>query len=311
MTKFKFHHLHVNHLKLADLAGLVDKTLMVVEPQVSLLGDTGTKWTVKLRTDQTDMKSDMDKPRSSLLTGEIKQANAICDATLEDIKRSVKAGSKSTIAAKAPAGELLKHFLNAFWDVDKKPIMSQISMTGELLARYTADTALQQAAQTLSIAELFVALSQQNNTLSELYSQRLAEYAGSTPAASDLRLNVEEDYNAVCDVVLRTVNADPSVDALVTLFNQMDSIRKKYSALLPAKIDLAHAITELIPSQIYTGRAITPIPVLYYDGQELVFARDFSVTYKNNVEVGEATVIMHGKGKFTGKHIRKFNIIKG
>jgi hypothetical protein len=30
--------------------------------------------------------------------------------------------------------------------------------------------------------------------------------------------------------------------------------------------------------------------------------------YKNNVKVGEATVIMHGKGRFNGRHIRKFNI---
>ncbi|MDR1114904.1 MAG: hypothetical protein LBL33_01890 [Tannerella sp.] len=98
--------------------------------------------------------------------------------------------------------------------------------------------------------------------------------------------------------------------ALVNLFNGVNDIRRKYSALSPAKINLAGAVTEPLPSQIYTGKAITPIPVMYYEGEELVFAVDFSVTYKNNIEVGEATVTMHGKGRFSGQHTRKFNIVR-
>ena len=167
---------------------------------------------------------------------------------------------------------------------------------------------MQQAAQTLGIDALFTVLAPQNSELLNLYNQRLAEYAAETPAASVIRDAVAEDYNAVCDIIVRAVNTDPVQETLVVLFNETDNIRKKYSALLPSKINLADAVTEPIPSQIYTGKAITPIPVLYYEGKELVFTVDFSLSYKNNVEVGEATVTMHGKGKFNGRNIRKFNI---
>jgi hypothetical protein len=308
MKKFKLFHLRTNELKLTNLAGLTDETLSVVEPQASLLGDTGTKLVAKLRADNTLMKTEMDKPRRSLLTGQIKQANDVCDATLDDIKRSIKTGSKSTVAGKASAGEILEHFMKPFWNLDKEPLMSQISLTGELLSRYASDPALQQAAQTLAIADLFNVLTPQNAQLSNLYNQRLAEYAAETPAASSLRDTVAEDYNAVCDVIVRAVNTEPVQEALVTLFNKTNDIRKKYSALSPAKIDLAGAVTEPLPTHTYTGKAITPIPIMYYEGKELTFAVDFSVTYKNNVEVGEATVIMHGKGRFNGQHVRKFNI---
>ena len=71
----------------------------------------------------------MTGPTCSLLTGQIKQANDACDATLDDIKRSIKAGAKSTITAKASAGELLEHFMKPFWELNKEPLMSQISMT--------------------------------------------------------------------------------------------------------------------------------------------------------------------------------------
>lgn len=310
MPKFKFFHLQAYGLRLANLAGLADETLYVVEPQASLLGDTGTKLVAKLRTDNTAMKTELDRPRSSLFTERIKQANDICDATVDDIKRSIKAGNKSTVADKASAGEILKHFMKPFWNINRKPLPSQISMTGELLLRYTGDAVLQQAAQTLSIDGLFTALAPQNTVLSNLYNRRLAEYAAETPSASGIKHTVVEDYNAVCSVILRAVNIEPVQEALVAVFNGADSIRRKYSALLPAKINIAGAVTEPLLSYEYTGKAITPIPVMYYEGRELVFAVDFSVSYKNNVEVGEATVIMYGKGRFCGTHIRKFNIVK-
>jgi hypothetical protein len=308
MSKLKLFHLHASNLKLANLAGLSDETLFVVEPQVSLLGDVGIRLTAKLRADNTVMKTEIDKPRSSLLTAPIRQADDVFAATTDDIKRSIKAGSRSTIAVKASAGETLEHFMKPFWNINREPLMSQISMTGEMLSRYTSDPALQQAAQTLAIAELFTMLAPQNAELSNLYNQRLNEYAAETPSASDLREIVAEDYNAVCDVIVRAVNAAPVQEPLVTLFNKTNDIRKKYSALSPAKINLAGAVTEPLPSYTHTGKAITPIPMMYYEGTELVFTVDFSLTYKNNVEVGEATVIMHGKGKFNGQHVRKFNI---
>jgi hypothetical protein len=73
---------------------------------------------------------------------------------------------------------------------------------------------------------------------------------------------------------------------------------------------------EPIETLPYTGKAVTPVPVAYYRGDgekptvELVFAKDFSVTYKNNVEVGTADVTLHGKGHYKGQKTVTFNIAR-
>jgi hypothetical protein len=62
--------------------------------------------------------------------------------------------------------------------------------------------------------------------------------------------------------------------------------------------------------QPYTGQAITPIPQVFFkteDG-ELHFTVDFYVTYRNNVDVGEAKIIIHGKGKYAGSYTSTFHI---
>jgi hypothetical protein len=41
---------------------------------------------------------------------------------------------------------------------------------------------------------------------------------------------------------------------------------------------------------------------------ELTFAKDFDVTYRNNIEVGEAKLSVHGKGKYTGSYNTTFHI---
>jgi hypothetical protein len=75
-------------------------------------------------------------------------------------------------------------------------------------------------------------------------------------------------------------------------------------------------VIEPIELQKYSGKAVTPIPRAYYRGGEgkptveLVFARDFSLTYKNNVEVGMAEVTLSGKGAYRGQRSTTFNIAR-
>ncbi|MDR3266059.1 MAG: hypothetical protein LBT24_00615, partial [Tannerella sp.] len=120
--------------------------------------------------------------------------------------------------------------------------------------------------------------------------------------------NVEKGYINLCILVDKIINIKPVSPENVYLFNQMDEIRKKYSALSPAKINIRNATTQPITTQTFTGKAITPIPEAIYENRELTFAVDFNLTYRNNINVGEATVIMHGKGRFKGQHERKFNV---
>jgi hypothetical protein len=297
-------------LRLSNLAGLSGETLDLVNPLAGQLGDTCVKTAARLSINLATMKSEMDKNPRSPLTEPIRKANSDCDASLNEIKRTAKSGEQSTIPAKADAGKTLMFFLKPFWHLDKEPLVTQIGMTEELLLRYNSQPQLTAAAGILGMAELFPALAQQNMLLNTLYNQRLDEYAALSPAASRLHGDVTEDYDGLCDIVVKAVNLEPVQHPVLDLFHKMDDLRKKYSALSPAHIDIRHAVTEPIATQTHTGKAITPIPVAYYEDAELVFAKDFNVTYKHNVEVGEATVTLHGKGRFNGSHERKFNIVR-
>jgi hypothetical protein len=75
------------------------------------------------------------------------------------------------------------------------------------------------------------------------------------------------------------------------------------------KKDIETAIVETIPDQTFTGEQIIVIPQVRYEDRMLVFATDFTVTYSNNIQRGNAELIVHGKGEFKGKKIVTFNIV--
>jgi hypothetical protein len=98
-----------------------------------------------------------------------------------------------------------------------------------------------------------------------------------------------------------------------------NNIVHEHYGRLHAKTDITSAEIELIPPQPYTGKAVFVIPVVTLRTQttddtektvELVFTEDFSVSYKNNVQQGTATLIIQGIGKYTGQIVTTFNIQK-
>ncbi len=66
---------------------------------------------------------------------------------------------------------------------------------------------------------------------------------------------------------------------------------------------------EDIPDQEYTGSAITPTVVVWYDDTLLTLSTDYTVAYKNNTNIGTASVIIKGTGTYTGSITVNFNIV--
>lgn len=61
----------------------------------------------------------------------------------------------------------------------------------------------------------------------------------------------------------------------------------------------------------YTKKALTPDVVMSFKNEQLKPGKDYTVTYKNNVKPGEATVTVKGKGNYAGEKTIKFVIKKG
>lgn len=64
-----------------------------------------------------------------------------------------------------------------------------------------------------------------------------------------------------------------------------------------------------IKTQIPYARAVRPKPVVKINGHKLKRGMDYTVTYKNNTDGGTATMIIQGKGYYSGKKRVRFKII--
>ena len=60
--------------------------------------------------------------------------------------------------------------------------------------------------------------------------------------------------------------------------------------------------------QVYTGSALKPVPTVLLDGGELKNNTDFTLSYANNIEVGEASLTVTGTGSYTGSQTVTFRI---
>ena len=78
----------------------------------------------------------------------------------------------------------------------------------------------------------------------------------------------------------------------------------------PTKTSISNATVSGIANQTYTGKALTPKPTVKVGSTVLKEGTDYSLSYKNNVNVGTATVTITGKGNYTGTKPATFKIEK-
>ncbi len=75
-------------------------------------------------------------------------------------------------------------------------------------------------------------------------------------------------------------------------------------------LDFSGATISGLVNKTYTGKAIKQKPVVKLDGKTMVAGKDYTVSYKNNVKVGTATVIIKGAGRYAGTKTATFKITK-
>ena len=99
----------------------------------------------------------------------------------------------------------------------------------------------------------------------------------------------------------------PSADTL----NNYEPIGET-SKIFPITVtpkDIAELTVNTIAPITYTGTAQTPVTIKH-GSLTLVLNKDYTATYSNNVNVGEATVVIEGKGNYIGSQSLNFTIAK-
>ena len=78
----------------------------------------------------------------------------------------------------------------------------------------------------------------------------------------------------------------------------------------PTKTPISSATVSGVANQSYTGKALTPKPTVKVGSTTLREGTDYTLSYKNNVNAGTASVIVTGKGNYTGAVTKTFTIAK-
>lgn len=85
-------------------------------------------------------------------------------------------------------------------------------------------------------------------------------------------------------------------------------LEEKPGDLVNEKVDIRYMNIAEIDNLFYCGEAITPSVTMTGDKGKLLEGRDYSVCYENNINVGEAKIIIQGCGEYIGKRIITFQI---
>lgn len=73
-------------------------------------------------------------------------------------------------------------------------------------------------------------------------------------------------------------------------------------------VNISKAAAEPLTPETYTGKLLTPSPVLTYNGKKLTPDIDYKVSYTNNKQIGKATITISGLGNYTGTKKLTFTI---
>jgi hypothetical protein len=164
--------------------------------------------------------------------------------------------------------------------------------------------------------------------LNDLFKEVAVESSDENVARPDITMRTaRKESDAAMRAIAALVDAriivsgDYLFKGVVASFNEhvnhFNSLVHEHYGRLHAKTDIANALVDAIGTQAYTGHPVNVIPTVHLrkiekDGTEtlieLVFSQDFTVGYRNNVEVGTASLIISGMGKYTGEITDLFNI---
>jgi hypothetical protein len=313
MVNWKFIFLRVQSMTLGNISGLCTETVDASKTIILELGDPLLQVKFeKLTGSVITLNSRINRVRSNPLTIQLKDIDMKIDTLFAELKRTIKAGEKSSSQSKSNAASLLMLTFKPFWNVTTKPMASQSSQLEALFSRVNADQDMLNALATLDINSTWEELINTNILFNQIYDKRLEEDAAATaPSASSGKTEVVKDYEDFCKAIEVTLSALPS-PKLELLFNEINELRKKYVPRRPLKLDAEHVSVEPVAAQKFTGKAITPLTkAIYKTGTEtidLLFGTDYTLTYKNNIQMGQATITLHGKGKYSGNYIVTFYI---
>jgi hypothetical protein len=250
----------------------------------------------------------------SELTARIAEADHALDRILTGLNERARSEMHSPIPANAASGGRLHIMFKNYGYVIRKPYDNQKgdaqAILDQLNGAYNVDVkqlGLEDWVDELNIAlTLFIDLLEQRG---RYFLQKPEE------TFKEVRRAIEIIYHQVVVIIDANaiLNIQPDFGLFIDTLNpDIERLNMEFHRI---RHDISHAEPEPIPQQSYTEQPVTPTPNVYYvttsDGTvKLELGKDYNVSYKNNINVGNAQCIIHGKGAYKGSKIVTFIIAR-
>ncbi|MDR2119842.1 MAG: DUF6261 family protein [Tannerella sp.] len=254
-------------------------------------------------------KAIVDEQKSSDYTQQIAEADHRDDRLITGIRDTVEAALHHFDPEVVAAAQSLSLRLKAFGEIQAKSYEEEAAAINILLDDLKSAAFSSQVAfvgltpwlneLTIAVADFERLLKLRNVEKADKPQQRLRT----------VRREIEAVYRDMVNHINSAATLDTTdtytefikrLNAQITYFNEHNHH--------PAPKNIKTANVDMIPVQKYTGKAVTPIPVVHLGDTELFFAKDFTLTYRNNVERGVAEIGIAGKGAYGGRKNVTFNI---
>ena len=234
MEILKFSSLYVYHLSNENVRGLIGRSCDLAEAVVASIGELPKSIATELREKFNPFSAQVNREQKSSKTEQVNAQRTICNNSHAEIKRVINFELKSRVAEKKDAAVILKEFMQPHWNLNRQSLLDQQESGKDMMQKYAANTNLADAAYTIGINTVFDDFKTANDELVAIYNLRNSEVSARTESSSDLRPACVEVYQQFCTAIELAVKYTPNQD-LTNLFNQMDELRVKYRAMLPAE----------------------------------------------------------------------------
>jgi hypothetical protein len=249
--------------------------------------------------------------RKSALKSLIKDANKHLDRSIVGMSAKVRSQMYSSTASVATAAGNIYIMLKSYGRVTTKPYLQEIGAVNAIIAHLEGDLATDAVAVGIEewIAEIKDAVEKLDNLIEQRGTKTLDKPEMTFP---QVRKGIEKVWHQIVTLVNSgsALNVSPDFAALINALNP--EIMYLNSEFHRAKHSITTAVIAEIAQQIYSGEPCTPVPEVSYTTTtgviKLALGKDFNITYKNNIEPGNAQCTVHGKGAYKGKKTVTFII---
>jgi hypothetical protein len=252
----------------------------------------------------------VDSQKGSNYTMQIVAADHRDDRLLFGINNILKAARRHFDQKVVEAAIVLQNRMKPFGDIIKKSYEEEAAAIRILLADFQGEHAneVELVGLTSWINELAMAVAD----FEQLLKQRKTEKAEKPlRRMREVRKAIEVVYQKMIDHITAVDTLDET--GLCTPFInelnvQIDAFNNLYHQRMTK--DIKMTLVKPVPVQKYSGKPITPLLEIIYGETELVLSKDYTLAYNKNIEVGNAEIIVRGKGEYEGKMTITFFIEK-